>query len=137
MITDKYERILNQFKMYHPEYYNRAVDWWASGRISIGVRMDNGETLDYNGIENTIRWTKPFNESDDEYRRKVFGYNLQKIIPFCGMTKTELAEKLNITNAMMSRYIHGKTMPSLDKGYQLASLLGCSMEELFDDTFME
>ena len=137
MVRDKYEKILKQFELYYPDYYNNAVNWWASGRVSIGIKLENGEMLDFNSMENTIRWIKNVDDADEEYRRKAFGYNLQKILPFCGMSKSELAEKLGITNAMLSRYIHGKAMPSFDKGRQIAMLIGCSMEELFDDNFIE
>lgn len=137
MVKDKYERMLKQFELYYPDFYEQTVDWWASGRTSIGLKLKNGERIDYNSYENNIRWLKSDESIDDEYRRKAFGSNLQKIIPFCGMTKSEIAEKIGVTNAMFSRYLHGTTMPSVDKAYLIAKLVGCTVEELFDDNFIE
>ena len=60
-----------------------------------------------------------------------------KMIPFTGMSKSEIAAKLGITNAMLSRYISGASIPSADRSHQLARLLGCSTDELFDDNYMD
>lgn len=138
MVKDKYEKILNQFELYYPSFYEQAADWWASGRMTIAVKLKNGEVLEYNHIDSSVRWirTDEYSESE-EVRRKAFGHNLKKAIPFCGMSQSELAEKLGITNAMLSRYIHGTSMPSVDKAHQIARLIGCSTDELFDDTYME
>lgn len=138
MNRNKYEEILNQFEMYYPSFYNQAVDWWASGRMTIGVKLDNGDVLDYNHVDNTIRWVRTgADERDEESIRKAFGHNLEKFIPFTGLSKGELATKLGITNAMLSRYIKGNSMPSVDKAHQIARIIGCSTDELFDDTYME
>lgn len=137
MITDKYEKILRRFKLYYPDYYNNAIDWWGSGRSSIGVKLMNSEMIEYDDMDNTIRWIKIGADADPEYRKRAFGYNLQKIIPSCGMSNNEIAEKLGITNAMLSRYLHGKTMPSFDKAFQLSRIIGCTMEELMDDSYLE
>ena len=138
MIKDKYARILEQFERYYPNFYNQAVDWWASGRASIGVKLRNGERLDYNHLDNSVRWVH-YNDRDidDETRRKTFGHNLEKMIPFTGLSKGEIAERLGITNAMLSRYLKGTSMPSVDKAHQIAMLIGCSTDELFDDTYAE
>lgn len=139
MVRDKYEKILNQFELYYPNFYEQAVDWWASGRASIGVKLNDGSVLDYNHFDNSIRFIQinTYIEDDEESRKKAFGHNLQKMIPFTGMTKGEIAEKLGITNAMLSRYLRGTTMPSADKAHQIARLIGCSTDELFDDTYMD
>jgi transcriptional regulator with XRE-family HTH domain len=65
------------------------------------------------------------------------GANLRKIIPICGITQKDLATKLGITNAMLSRYIHGTAVPSAAKLHRIAKALGCTMDELFDGTYME
>ena len=137
MVTDKYERMLKRFELRYPHFYNKAIDWWASGRISIAIKLSDGSILDYNDMDNTIRWVRSNDCSDDESRRRAFGCNLQKFVMHSDMSKGEIAEKLGITKAMFSRYLHGKTMPSFDKGMQLAKLMKCSAEELFDENYME
>ena len=137
MVIDKYEQILKRFELRHPHFYEQAIDWWASGRLTIAFKLNDGSIIDYNDLEDTIRWVNVNDNADEETRRKAFGHNLQKFITVCGMSKGEIAERLGITNTMLSRYIHGKTMPSFDKGRQIAILMGCSMEELFDDNYTE
>lgn len=138
MNKNKYEQLLDQFELYYPEYYSQAVDWWVTGRMSIGVKLQNGEILDFDHMENSIRWIRLDDyEQNEEIRRKTFGCNLEKMIPFTGMSKSELAAKLGITNAMLSRYLRGTSMPSVDKAHQIARLVGCSTDELFDDNYVD
>ena len=137
MIRDKYEKVLNQFELYYPTVYKQSVDWWASGRMSISVKLTDGNIFEYNYVDNTIRKVQTNADVDDTNMTKSFGKNLQKHIPFSGMSHGQLAEKLGITNAMLSRYIHGNSSPSVVKAFRIAKLLGCTVDELFDGTFTE
>lgn len=137
MVEDKYSKMLKRFELRYPHFYNKVLDWWASGRVSIAIKLTDGTILDYNDVENTIRWIEVGDNATDETRCAAFGCNLQKFITHCGMSKGDIADKLGITKAMLSRYIHGKTMPSALKALQLAKLLGCSVEEFFDENYME
>lgn len=138
MEKDKYRRILEQFELYYPDIYEQSVDWWVSGRMTIAVRLRDGGIFEYNRMDNSLRriQVKEYSE-DEEVRRKAFGYNLQKLIPFSGTTQAEIAKKLGITNAMMSRYVHGSSMPSADKANMIANLIGCRLDELFDENYIE
>lgn len=138
IVINKYEGVLIQFKRSYPEFFEHAVDWWASGRMSVSVKMDNGEILNYDRLTDSISWIRTGDEEvDEEIRRKAFGRNLEKRIVFTGLSKGDIAEKLGITNAMLSRYLRGKSLPSVDKAYQLAQLVGCRVDELFDDNYIE
>lgn len=139
MIRDKYEKILDQFELYYPSMFKDAVDWWVSGRMMICVRLTNGEIYEFNRLDNSIRKMSTMDEyiEDEEIRKKALGHNLQKLIPFSGMTQSEIAKRLGITDAMMSRYIHGVSMPSADKVHLLAMMIGCRVDELFDATYSE
>lgn len=138
MLKDKYQKILEQFEIYYPSLYEQTVDWWASGRMFISVKIRDGNMFEFNPMDNSIRRirTKEYIE-DETVRRKAFGSNLEKMVPLSGLTKSELAEKLGITNAMMSRYIRGTSMPSVDKAFQIANAIGCKIEELFDGTYID
>lgn len=138
MLTDKYGKILKQFELHYPELYSQAENWWASGRMSITVKLQDGSMFEYDWLDNSIRHVRTKNGShDDEVLRKEFSANLEKMIPYSGLTKSELAKKLGITNAMLSRYLRGTSMPSVDKAYKIARAIGCRVDELFDDTYME
>lgn len=135
MISDKYASTLKQFEMYYPKMYERAVDWRSSGPISVAVELSDGTVYDYDPMDNSIRQiiNNGFHE-DDNVSRRAFGANLQKMIPYSGLNKSEFAEKVGITNAMLSRYIRGNSTPSVLTARKIAIALGCTVEELFDDT---
>lgn len=66
-----------------------------------------------------------------------FGRNLQAMIKTKNITQGQLARKLGITDAMLSRYIHGTAIPSTYKTCQIANELGCEIGELVKSTYME
>lgn len=47
-----------------------------------------------------------------------------------GMTKNELAERLGISRGALYMKLHGESDFSLHEAYQLASIIGCSVNEL-------
>ena len=136
MIKDKYERTLKQFETYYPRLYELAVDWWATGRTSIAVKLFDGTVYDYDPMDDSIRkiTTADYNANEDDMR-KAFGCNLQKMIPFSGLSKSEIAERAGITNAMLSRYIRGNSVPSVLIASRIARILHCTVDELFDHTY--
>lgn len=136
MLQNKYETVLRKFEMYYPRYYAQAVDWWGSGRMSIMVRLEDGTVYDYDPMDNSIRLISNYS-SNENSMRKAFGINLQKMIPFSGLTKGELAEQAGITSAMLSRYIKGTSTPNVVIARRLANILGCSVDELFDNTYSD
>lgn len=138
MMKNKYDLLLEQFEMYYPNLYSQSVDWWASSRRSIGVKLRDGTLIEYDPSDNTIRRVRIDEYEDDENIIKTeFGSNLQKMLSLSGVAKSELASKLGTTNAMISRYIHGASMPSIDKVYKMSRILGCRIDDLFDSTFIE
>ncbi len=48
-----------------------------------------------------------------------------------GLTQDELAEKVQISRAMLSNIERGYTLPSLPVAYRIAKVLNCSIEYLF------
>jgi transcriptional regulator with XRE-family HTH domain len=47
--------------------------------------------------------------------------------------QSKVAEQSGMTQAMLSRYIHGTSMPGIDKIYALASTLGCRVVDILGD----
>ena len=136
MIRDKYERTLKQFEMYYPSLYGRAVDWWASGRMSITVKLDDNNMFEYDPMDNSIRQIYVDDvDTDETIIRKAFGSNIQKMLPFSGMNQQELADKVGISRVMMSNYVRGKSVPSVIIARKIARALGCTVNELFDDAY--
>ena len=138
MVEDKYKTVLEHFKLYYPNIYNDSVDWWASGRMAVTVKLRDGSVFEYDRFDNSLRRVRTGECMEDETAiAKELGHNLQKFIRLSGMTQTEIAEKLGITNAMLSRYVHGTSLPNSAKIFKIARLLGCTVDELYSATYSE
>ena len=138
MLKEKYDEILEQYKTYYPFFYNQTIDWWPSGRLCITVKLEDGVLLEYNPRDNTTRKIQQDKHTmDSALLRKEIGYNLQKVISARGISQSELATKCGITDAMLSRYIHGTSMPGIDKIYTLADVLGCRITDILDDQYSD
>jgi DNA-binding XRE family transcriptional regulator len=48
-----------------------------------------------------------------------------------GMTQTELAKRLNLSQQMISHYVNGRKMMSLEIAYNIAAILRCNVEDLY------
>ena len=138
MLSRKYDEILEQFKRYYSSFHSNTVDWWPSGRFCITVKMNDGMLFEYNTRDNTIKRIQTEQHTiDNAVLRKEIGYNLQKVISARGLPQSEIASRCGITEAMLSRYIHGTSMPGIDKVYSLADVLGCRITDILDDKYDE
>ena len=134
-MRQKYDRIFERFATYYPDLFRQAVDWWPSDRYHVTVKLEDGMLFEFDSNDNTIRRVKTETQNKDVLDiRKDVGYNIQKIITARGMPQSEIAERSGITPAMLSRYIHGTSMPGVDKIYALASALGCRVVDILGET---
>lgn len=58
------------------------------------------------------------------------GDNIAYELNECGITQQELADETEISEATISRYIHGKVMPSLKNLLNIALVLDCELSDL-------
>ena len=49
-----------------------------------------------------------------------------------GMQRVKLAAAMGVSPACVTKWVQGTALPSADKLPKLAELLGCSIDELFD-----
>lgn len=59
-----------------------------------------------------------------------FGINLQRMLRIHKISQGDLARELGTTDAMISRYIHGVSVPSVYKVCQMARIIGCDVTDL-------
>jgi DNA-binding Xre family transcriptional regulator len=136
MIKNKYDEIVTRFEEYYSYLWNQAVDWWPSGRRCITVKLEDGTMVEFDPFDDTIRTISPDTRTKDvEYLKKDIGHNLKKIVLTRGIPQAEIASKCGITEAMLSRYIHGTSMPGIDKIYTLASVLDCRIVDILGDFY--
>lgn len=131
MVQNKYDGIIKKFEMGYSHFFGKMADWWPSGKFSITAKLNDGTLMEYNYLDNTIRFVNNETHPDDpDWLKKEIGRNIYKFMECCGMSQGEIAEKCGITPAMLSRYIHGTSMPGVDKLYVIARVLGCRLSDL-------
>ena len=136
MVNNKYDQILERFKQYYLYLYEDTVDWWPSGRYCITVKTSNGSMIEFDSFDNSIRTIKPYRAIEDvECLRRDIGYNLQKVVRSRGIPQSDIAKQCGITEAMLSRYIHGTSLPSIDKVKTLAVILGCRVIDIIGEDY--
>ena len=136
MVKEKYDRMLERFGQYYPYWYEDMVDWWPSGRLSITVKLRDGSMMEFSPYDNTVRNIVPGDYTKDiDILRKDIGCNIKKIIQTRGIAQGEIAKRCGITDAMLSRYIHGTSLPSVDKVHALASVLDCRVIDILGESF--
>jgi transcriptional regulator with XRE-family HTH domain len=73
---------------------------------------------------------------NDEARRIVlFADNLRHIIRTKNISVTKLARQIGISTTMIHQYKSGKSFPNDYIINKLADGLGCTVDDLFDDTY--
>lgn len=103
------------------------------GTWDLYIKFKTGEKIIYDidtGYHRNLFY-KNIDELSEEEERIEFGYALRIMMRRKGMLQEELAEKVGTTQAMISRYVSGKVLPSILIGRKIAKALKCSMDELF------
>ena len=62
------------------------------------------------------------------------GDNIRRLRESKNITQAYLAEQAGITQAMLCQIERGTKNPSLQVGREIAHLLNCSVDDLFDET---
>lgn len=70
-------------------------------------------------------------EITEEQEKKEFAYRLRSLMNRNRITQEKLSEELNTTQAMISRYVRGETIPSAITLRKIAKILNCSMDDFF------
>lgn len=132
MIENKYNIIINRFKQYFPNLYEKTVDWWPASKYYITFKLNDGDLIEFNYTDCSIRRVRPAEtlKEKDEFKKEL-GHNIQKFIKRTNITQNELADTIGVSRAMMSRYITGTSVPGADKLYLLSKLLNCSVNDFF------
>ena len=106
-------------------------DWDILIEFANGTRclIDKLSGFHKNVIHNNI------DELSEEYENKEFAYRLRTIMSSRFITQEELAERVGTSQVMISRYVSGKSMPSISMGRKIAKALRCSLDDFFDKNY--
>ena len=103
---------------------------YGKARLNFNVLFKLAETLDCTVDELVTEETTI--EQNDETIKLIFKTNVKYYLLKSGMNKKDLAEKLEVSKATISRYIKdGCNRKKI--AYKLANVLNCSYEELFEE----
>ena len=67
----------------------------------------------------------------EEQEKREFAFRLRSLMGRKGITQDILADAIDSTQAMISRYVRGETIPSVIVARKIAKVLDCSIDDLF------
>jgi transcriptional regulator with XRE-family HTH domain len=72
----------------------------------------------------------PYKSNEEFEWGLYFGRNLQRMLHKKNIDQGYLARQLSSTDAMISRYVHGTSIPSVYKVSRIAEIIGCDISDL-------
>lgn len=57
--------------------------------------------------------------------------NINVWIAKSGLSKKEVADRLEVSQVVLSRWVNSKSTPSLMNAFNLADILGCTVDDLY------
>lgn len=84
----------------------------------------------YTGYHKDIFYND-INELTEEQEKKEFAYRLRSLMNRKWVTQEQLADQVNTSQVMISRYVRGETIPSAIILRKIAKALECSMDDFF------
>ena len=132
----RYEKIVADYKTWHPGLYSVTVECRPSGRHSILATLADGNKMEFDSYDHSVRnVTKLYSHDqahamDEESWRKEFGHKLRRAISDKGMNQDRLSELLGISRQMLTRYVRGTSTPSGYNITRLCEVLDCDVREL-------
>lgn len=79
-----------------------------------------------------------YHKDNEEFEwGRDFGRNLQRMLHKKQIDQGYLARQLGSTDAMISRYVHGTSIPSAYKVFRIAEIIGCDISDLIKAKYEE
>lgn len=96
------------------------------------ITFKNGKKVLYDTFYNTYNYvTNESKEISEEEQKRIFCYNLQKLMDRKFIDQTELAKRVGTTQPMISRYITGSALPGYLMLNKLAKALSCTINDFY------
>ena len=137
-MLDRNERVVNEFKRWHPTFYERTVKCIITGYHLLLAILDDDTKLEFSSLDNTLRdvtqlYDPEYNSHISEIEwRKSFSSRLKTILYDRSIKQEVLADMLGISRTMLSKYINGKATPSSYNLNRIARALSCDVRDLVD-----
>ena len=75
-------------------------------------------------------------DQENVKRAALFSNNLRWMLRNGPIGNSELARKIGVSPAAIGSYARGRVFPNEERIQQIAEALNCSVDELFDDTYI-
>ena len=133
-LVSKWIPVFNDFVERQPSLASQVVDWYPSGQMEIVIKLYDGTKLIYNWLIDSVCRYDSYTEYDDdeESLKRIFGYRVKNRLYILNMSQEDLAEKTGISYVTISKYVHGKSSPSITNAKRIAKALKCQLRELID-----
>ena len=122
--------------MYYGSDTSTIVKWEPVGKREIVVYYDDGIRCRYDSVNKTVYSIHPRTNDDefinDDIYAKRFAWKLRSVVDSSGLSREEICERAEVSNAALSGYMNGKTMPTVLKVRKLARVLRCPVEDLLN-----
>lgn len=124
-------QLLRNFKLQFPKVSERMTTYERYNETELIVCLDDNSIILYDDLSGTIRNLPKdsCNMSEEEFRLE-FSSRLRKMIDIRGITQSKLAQRIGISNVMLSRYVCGTNTPTFYMADKIAKALDCSLDDL-------
>lgn len=110
----------------------KVKSFMAINEYDLLITYTNGKRELFDTFDGYRRYIKYETDAlTEEEHRKEFPKLLYKIMRRKGITQNQLAEKLNVSQSMISHYINGKALPGYSMLKKMANVLECSIDDLY------
>lgn len=125
------ERLIKNFKLWFPSTAKKADKYEVDGDLLI-AELNDGTTVCYDDMFNSISTIKNNNNDwlSDLQIRKEFGRRVYRKMLRQGLSQKDLSELSGLSEVILSRYLNGKSSPTLQTIYKIAKALNCSADDL-------
>ena len=129
-MSDLYNEIFSNFKLYCPGFAEDAISWEPSGKLSIIATLSDGRRVEFTQPSHRYRFLVEYDGTEESWRKEFSG-RLIKLLDENGISAHyKLAETSGVSKQALSNYIHGKAIPSAYTIDKLSRALGCPIEYL-------
>lgn len=126
-----YNYIFEQFLLHNPIYKDHVIRWIPDGKFTILVKVDDGDTIQFNLVHSTRRVIKDWDGSDDKWK-KEFTERLREKMWENRVDQTLLSELTGLSQQSISAYLHGTRIPTGMAISKIADALECTSEYLIN-----
>ena len=123
------EALLNNAQFFYPFIKDRIKECRIDGPSALFIRLDDGVYL-YDDFERLlIALPGDSSRMTEQECRYEFARRLRRLMMVYCVNQNELSERTGISQAMISKYVTGKSEPGFYNLDKIARALGCSTEE--------